>query len=100
MRQKPHAGLLAWHRRLIELRREIPLYRIGRLDEVGVSFDENGKWLVVKRGPVVIACNLNQVTQRVPVDIEPASRLLVDLRRQSPIISEHRRTTPPIRWQS
>ena len=74
---EPHAGLLAWHRRLIELRRKIPSLSDGRLDKVGVSFDENGKWLVVKRGPVVVACNLNQVTQRVPVDIDPASRLLL-----------------------
>jgi maltooligosyltrehalose trehalohydrolase len=74
---EPHAGLLAWHRRLIELRQKIPSLSDGRLDKVGVSFDENGKWLVVKRGPVVVACNLNQVTQRVPVDIDPASRLLL-----------------------
>ena len=74
---EPHAGLLAWHRRLIELRRKIPSLSDGRLDKVGVRFDENGKWLVVKRGPVVVACNLNQVTQRVPVDIDPASRLLL-----------------------
>jgi maltooligosyltrehalose trehalohydrolase len=75
--KEPHASLLAWHRRLIELRRKIPSLSDGRLDKVGVSFDENGKWLVVKRGPVVVACNLNQVTQRVPVDIDPASRLLL-----------------------
>jgi maltooligosyltrehalose trehalohydrolase len=75
--KEPHAGLLAWHRRLIELRQKIPSLSDGRLDKVGVSFDENGKWLVVKRGPVVVACNLNQVTQRVPVDIDPASRLLL-----------------------
>jgi maltooligosyltrehalose trehalohydrolase len=75
--KEPHAGLLAWHRRLIELRRKIPSLSDGRLDKVGVRFDENGKWLVVKRGPVVVACNLNQVTQRVPVDIDPASRLLL-----------------------
>jgi maltooligosyltrehalose trehalohydrolase len=62
---EPHAGLLAWHRRLIELRQKMPSLSDGRLDKVGVSFDENGKWLVVKRGPVVVACNLNQVTQRV-----------------------------------
>lgn len=75
--KEPHSGLLAWHRRLIQLRREIPALSDGCLDGVRVSFDETAKWLVVKRGPVVIACNLNQVTQRVPVDIEPASRLLL-----------------------
>ena len=74
---EPHAGLLAWHRRLIELRRKIPSLSDGRLDRVGVSFDENGKWLVVNRGPVVVACNLNQVMQRVPVRAEPGSQLFL-----------------------
>ena len=74
---EPHSGLLAWHRRLIQLRREIPALSDGCVEEVRVSFDETAKWLVVNRGPVVIACNLNQVTQRVPADIDPASRLLL-----------------------
>ena len=74
---EPHSGLLAWHRRLIQLRREIPALSDGCVEEVRVSFDETAKWLVVNRGPVVVACNLNQVTQRVPADIDPASRLLL-----------------------
>ena len=74
---EPHSGLLAWHRRLIQLRREIPALSDGCVEGVRVSFDETAKWFVVKRGPVVVACNLNQVTQRVPADIDPASRLLL-----------------------
>jgi maltooligosyltrehalose trehalohydrolase len=74
---EPHAGLLAWHRRLIELRREIPALSDGRLDRVGVNFDEEGKWLVVRRGPVAVACNLNQMTRQVPVPAKPGSRLLL-----------------------
>jgi maltooligosyltrehalose trehalohydrolase len=74
---EPHSGLLAWHRRLIQLRREISALSDGCLEEVRVSFDETAKWFVVKRGPVVVACNLNQVTQRVPADMDPASRLLL-----------------------
>jgi maltooligosyltrehalose trehalohydrolase len=75
--KEPHAGLLEWHRRLIELRRKIPSLSDGRLEGVRVNFDETAKWFVVRRGPVVVACNLNRVTQRVPAGIEPASQLLL-----------------------
>jgi maltooligosyltrehalose trehalohydrolase len=75
--EEPHAGLWAWHRRLIKLRREIPALSDGRLNQVRVSFDETTKWFVVKRGAIVIACSLNPSKQRVPVEIEPGSRLLL-----------------------
>ena len=75
--REPHSSLLAWHRRLIQLRRKIPALSDGCVEGVRVGFDETAKWFVVKRGPVVVACNLNQITQRVPVDIDPASRLLL-----------------------
>jgi len=75
--EEPHAGLWEWHRRLIELRREIPALSNGRLNQVRVRFDASAKWFVVKRGAVVIACNLSQRKQRVPAEIEPGSRLLL-----------------------
>jgi maltooligosyltrehalose trehalohydrolase len=75
--KEPHAGMLAWHRRLIALRRKTSALSDGCIEEVRVSFDETAKWFVVKRGPIVVACNLNQVMQRVPVDVESASRLLL-----------------------
>lgn len=75
--KEPHADLLAWHRRLIELRREIPALSDGCLEGVHVKFNEAAKWFVVERGPVVVACNLSQVTQRVPAAVAPGSRLLL-----------------------
>ena len=75
--EEPHAGLLVWYRRLIQLRREIPALSDGRLDRIRVSFDEIAKWFVVKRGSVLVVCNLNQVLQRVPAGIEAGSRLLL-----------------------
>jgi maltooligosyltrehalose trehalohydrolase len=75
--EEPHAGLLAWHSRLIQLRREIPALSDGRLEQVRTSFDESAKWFVVKRGTVVVACNLSDIEQRVPVGLGHCSELLL-----------------------
>jgi maltooligosyltrehalose trehalohydrolase len=75
--KEPHSGLADWHRRLIQLRREIPALSDGRLERVLVAYDETAKWFVVRRGPVFIACNLNDVTQRVPVALSRDAKLLL-----------------------
>jgi maltooligosyltrehalose trehalohydrolase len=74
---EPHSDLLAWHSRLIQLRREIPALSDGRLERVQTIFDENAKWFVVRRGPVVVACNLSDIAQRVPVGLGRGSKLLL-----------------------
>jgi maltooligosyltrehalose trehalohydrolase len=53
----PHAGLLDWHRRLLAFRRATPALRDGRFDDVRVSFDEGGRWLLLGHGPVTVAAN-------------------------------------------
>jgi maltooligosyltrehalose trehalohydrolase len=58
-----HAGLLDWHRRLIALRRSLP----AGAGEVTVDFDEDGRWLVLTRGPLTVACNLGARPATVPV---------------------------------
>jgi maltooligosyltrehalose trehalohydrolase len=55
--KQPHRDLLDWHRRLIRLRRELPALSDGRLERVKVSFDEEERWLVMKRGSVAVSCN-------------------------------------------
>jgi maltooligosyltrehalose trehalohydrolase len=72
-----HSGLLAWHRRLIQLRREIPALSDGRLERVRITFDENEKWFAVRRGPVVVICNLSDIAQRVPVGLGHGGKLLL-----------------------
>jgi maltooligosyltrehalose trehalohydrolase len=56
--QPSHAAMLRWHQDLIALRRGYSELTDGRLDEVTVSFDEAEQWLVVRRGRIVVACNL------------------------------------------
>jgi maltooligosyltrehalose trehalohydrolase len=56
--REPHASLLGWHRRLIALRRQIPALTDPRLDGTCTEYDEEAGWLVVRRGPVVVASNV------------------------------------------
>jgi maltooligosyltrehalose trehalohydrolase len=55
---EPHASLLAWYRRLIQLRKSTPDFTDGRMDRVEVRFSENEKWLTMRRGGHAIAVNL------------------------------------------
>ncbi|HVA48189.1 MAG TPA: malto-oligosyltrehalose trehalohydrolase [Pirellulales bacterium] len=63
----PHAELLDWHTKLIALRRRESCLTDGRLEEVGVDFDEQARWLVVERGGITVACNLADRRQLVPI---------------------------------
>jgi maltooligosyltrehalose trehalohydrolase len=74
---EPHTDFAAWYRQLIQLRREIPALSDGRLERVRTTFDENAKWLVVRRGPVVVACNLSDIAQRVPVGLDRDAEVLL-----------------------
>ena len=57
-RKDRHADLLAWHRRLIALRRQIPALTDPRLDRIQTECDQDVGWLIVRRGPVTVAANL------------------------------------------
>ncbi|MGE5763445.1 MAG: malto-oligosyltrehalose trehalohydrolase, partial [Mycobacterium leprae] len=73
--KEPHAELLDWHRTLIALRRRVPELMDGRLDRVVVAYDEDARWLVVRRGRQAVACNLATERQTVPVDGTPVTVL-------------------------
>jgi maltooligosyltrehalose trehalohydrolase len=74
--RSPHRELLDWHRRLVGLRRRCGLAG-GRLDAVQVGFDEEERWLVVERDPVIVVCNLSEREQRVPLPERRAGELLL-----------------------
>ncbi len=67
MSREPHAGLLDWHRRLIQLRRAEPALLDGRLEDVQARFDESAGWLAVERGSITVVCTVSERPQRVPV---------------------------------
>jgi maltooligosyltrehalose trehalohydrolase len=66
----PHAGMLAFYRALLALRRREPALHNGRKDLTRVRFDEDARWLLVERGDpsgaAVLACaNLGRAEARV-----------------------------------
>jgi maltooligosyltrehalose trehalohydrolase len=65
--KEPHAGLLAWHKDLIALRRRISALSDGDFNEVHTTWDENEQWFCLHRGPVTVAANLGPETRPVPV---------------------------------
>jgi maltooligosyltrehalose trehalohydrolase len=72
-----HADLLEWHRSLIKLRRQVAFLSDGCLKGVEVNFDETAKWFVVKRGALIVACNLNSVSQNISARFGPGNEILL-----------------------
>jgi maltooligosyltrehalose trehalohydrolase len=68
--EEPHATVLRWHTDLIALRSRTPSLRDGDRGALEVEFSEAGRWLVMRRPGVSVACNWGDQ----PVDLlVPAS---------------------------
>jgi malto-oligosyltrehalose trehalohydrolase len=65
--REPYLGILAWYRELIALRRARPELTDPRLDRVHAEFDEDARWLMVRRGRLRIVANLGTRTVRLPL---------------------------------
>ncbi|MDA8300205.1 MAG: malto-oligosyltrehalose trehalohydrolase [Actinomycetota bacterium] len=65
--REPHRTLLEWHRRLIALRRSEPDLASHERGATCCSFDEDRRWLVVRRGRFSIAANLAGGPREVPL---------------------------------
>jgi maltooligosyltrehalose trehalohydrolase len=70
-----HTSLLAWYRRLIALRRQVPALTDPRLGRTETDCDCGAGWLVVRRGPVTVAANLGAAAWTFPAG--PAGLLAV-----------------------
>jgi maltooligosyltrehalose trehalohydrolase len=57
--REPHMSVLSWYRSLIDLRRTTPDLEDGSLGSIQVECDEARSLILVKRGRMVIACNLS-----------------------------------------
>jgi malto-oligosyltrehalose trehalohydrolase len=63
--REPHLGILAWYRELAALRRTRPEMTDPRLDRVTADFDEDARWIMIRRGRLRIAANLGPGTVRL-----------------------------------
>ena len=61
-----HARLLEFYRGLIRLRHTDPDLADPWLPNLGIEFDEDERWIVLRRGRVMIACNLGDDEASVP----------------------------------
>jgi maltooligosyltrehalose trehalohydrolase len=73
--QPDHAEMLDWHRALIALRRERPSLRDADCARVQVAADDGAQTLVIRRGEILIACNLS--SDHVSIDVAGARPVLV-----------------------
>lgn len=62
-----HGRLLGVYRELIALRHNESDLADPWLDNLQVDFDEDARWIVMRRGAFAIACNLGQDATEVPV---------------------------------
>ncbi len=68
--------VLSFYRSLIRLRRSRPDLSDGRRDQVSVTWDDDARWAVVRRGQVAVACNFALGRQAIPLPGSPTQKLL------------------------
>src|SRR6201999_2172618 len=61
-----HAKLLRLYQDLIALRRNETDLADPWLQRLVVDYDENARWIVMRRGRLTVACNLGAESMRVP----------------------------------
>lgn len=66
--QGTHLATLEWYKQLIGLRKQFSALTDGDLNEVKPSYDEKNGWFLVKRRNVLIACNLSDRGQWIPLE--------------------------------
>ena len=66
-----HAEILTWYRALMAIRRQQPSLRDGKYRQVCVTFDERQGHLSIRRGAVLVACNLGEAAATFDVEGHP-----------------------------
>ncbi|MEU1346370.1 malto-oligosyltrehalose trehalohydrolase [Streptomyces sp. NPDC005795] len=66
-RREPHTRLHAWYRELIALRRTLPDLSDPDLATVRTAYDDDARWLAMRRGELRIAVNLDGKPATIPL---------------------------------
>ncbi len=74
--EAPHAEVERWYRDLIALRRSRPALSDGRRDRVEVTVDEESRTIVMRRGDVVVCCNLGEEERSITPGA-PSARIVM-----------------------
>jgi maltooligosyltrehalose trehalohydrolase len=74
--RESHSGLLTWYRDLIALRRAEPDLADPAFETVSARFDEPGRWIVVRRGSLLVAANLSAEPRSIPL-VAPVGKILL-----------------------
>jgi len=73
--REPHLGIHAWYRELIALRRGRPELTDPWLHQVTATFDEDARWIMIRRGRLRIAANLGAAPARLALG-QPGTAVL------------------------
>lgn len=65
--REPHTRLHAWYRELIALRRALPDLSDPDLATVRTAYDDEARWLALRRGDLRIAVNLDEKPATIPL---------------------------------
>ena len=84
--ESAHKEMLVWYRGLVQLRRSNSCLNNGEPGNTVVTFSEEQKWLCMRRGSIVVACNLASTGQSISV--APTAELLLVSRRDVAVAGE------------
>ena len=77
LEQPSHKGVLEWYRALLALRKALPELTDGALNAVETQYDEEARWLWLKRGSVCVVSNFADAEQCIPCPIGNGSEVLL-----------------------
>jgi maltooligosyltrehalose trehalohydrolase len=87
-----HAAVFEWYRRMIALRRQMPVLTDGLREQARTSFDETQGWLVLERGPLTVAVNFGDQAVNLPA---PGHQLVLAASEPAVAVADGALVLPP-----